>query len=75
MTLRDLRPGQMAEVVDVLSDNTDRLLKLSALGLVPGSFIRLQQRFPAYIVRVGETVLSLDDSVAVTILLDQVGDL
>lgn len=70
-SLRDLKPGQMAQVIEIASSNTGQLLKLSALGLAPGCFVRLQQRFPAYIVRVGETLLSLDGDIAEKILLNQ----
>lgn len=44
-------------------------MKLAALGLAPGSSVRLQQRFPTYVVWVGETLLSLERSVAETIRL------
>jgi DtxR family Mn-dependent transcriptional regulator len=64
MTLADLRPGQAAEVVAITSADGGRLMKLSALGLVPGSQVRLQQRRPAYVVWVGETQLSLDAAIA-----------
>lgn len=60
----DLRPGQSAEVVSIDSSDAGRLLRLSALGLTPGSVVRLQQRSPACIVWVGETQLSLDGEVA-----------
>jgi len=46
-----------------------RLERLSLLGLVPGSRIRLEQRWPAIIVRVGETELSLDEDVAHQIIV------
>jgi DtxR family Mn-dependent transcriptional regulator len=59
----------MAEVTEIASEDSSRLLRLSALGLVPGSQIRLQQRSPAYIVWVGETQLSLDRDVAREIIL------
>ena len=64
ISLDDLRPGQSAEVVRIASNDAGRLLRLSALGLTPGSVIRLQQRSPAWIVWVGETQLSLDGDVA-----------
>lgn len=64
ISLDDLRPGQSAEVVRIASSDAGRLLKLSALGLTPGSVVRLQQRSPACIVWVGETQLSLDGDVA-----------
>ena len=39
-------------------------MKLSSLGLVPGSVVRLQQTRPAAVVKVGETTLALDVSIA-----------
>jgi DtxR family Mn-dependent transcriptional regulator len=69
ISLCDLLPGQTAEVVKIDTVDSNRLLKLSALGLVPGSLIRLQQRLPAYVIWVGETQLSLDQDVARAIQL------
>ncbi len=70
-TLQALKPGDIAQVTAINTQNADRLHKLSALGLVPGSLIKLQQRVPAYVVRVGETQLSLDDAVAGEILIQR----
>lgn len=70
-TLQALKPGDIAQVTAINTQNADRLHKLSALGLVPGSLIKLQQRVPAYVVRVGETQLSLDDVVAGEILIQR----
>lgn len=69
ITLCNLRPGQAAEVVAIDTNDDGRLMKLAALGLAPGSSVRLQQRFPTYIVWVGETLLSLEASVAENIRL------
>jgi len=69
MTLCDLRPGQTAEVVAIATEDDGRLMKLAALGLAPGSSVRLQQRFPTYVVWVGETLLSLEQTVAADIWL------
>jgi len=63
-SLSQLKPGQIAQVVSINTDNKARLVKLSGFGLVPGSFVKLQQRYPAYVIRIGETLLSLDDDVA-----------
>lgn len=67
MTLADLRPGQTARVVAIATEESGRMLKLAALGLVPGCTIRLQQRRPAYVIWVGETLLSLAREVAADI--------
>lgn len=69
VSLDQLHPGQSAEVVRILSGESGRLLKLSALGLAPGSRLCLQQCSPAYIVWVGETQVSLDGDVACEILV------
>lgn len=64
LLLSQLKPGQIAQVVEIKSENKKRLIKLAGFGLIPGSFIKLQQRYPAYVLRIGETTLSLDDDVA-----------
>lgn len=69
VTLRDLEPGQSAEVVEIASSDTGRLMKFSAFGIVPGSLVTLEQRYPACIVRIGETQLSLDGEVAQEIII------
>lgn len=67
VTLAGMRPGQTAEVVAVVSADQSRLMKLAALGLAPGAIIQLQQRRPAYVVRVGETLLSFAREIAADI--------
>ena len=73
LSLQSLKPGDIAQVTAIDTQNAARLHKLSALGLVPGSLIKLQQRQPAYVVRVGETQLSLDDDVAREIIVQPLG--
>jgi len=69
MTLDELQPGQIARVAEIRSEDGARLMKLASLGVFPGSLLRLQQRKPVYIVWVGETMLSLERSVARDIVL------
>jgi hypothetical protein len=38
------------------------------LGVVPGSIVTLAQRTPAFVLRVGETELTVDESIAHEIL-------
>ncbi|MDT8306426.1 MAG: FeoA family protein [Anaerolineae bacterium] len=69
VTLAELQPGQSAQIAEINSEDGGRLMKLAALGVVPGSLIRLQQRKPVFIVWVGETLLSLEQTVAQDIVL------
>ena len=62
-TVRDLDRGETAEVVS-LSGDASRNNTLTVFGLAPGSEIRLIQRQPAYVIRIGETELALDGEIA-----------
>ena len=63
-SVTDLQPGQQAEVVEIASQDRNRLARLSAYGLMPGCQISLRQRSPAYVVTVDETEVALDSRVA-----------
>ena len=67
--LHRLEPGRRAQVVELRSTSPARLDRLGALGLVPGSWVVVQQHAPALVLRVGETELSVDRSVAEEILV------
>lgn len=67
--LAALRPGERAEVVSLNMGSSQRLQRLSTLGLVPGVELVLRQTWPTFIVRLGETELALDSSLANAILV------
>jgi Fe2+ transport system protein FeoA len=48
------------------------MTRLSNLGVVPGATVRLQQRKPAAVLRIGETTLALDLEAAGEIFVDPV---
>lgn len=64
LTVKDLRPGELGEVLALDGENPSRLNNLSVFGLVPGSEVHLLQRYPSFVLRIGETVLALDSVVA-----------
>ena len=64
LTLDRLRPGQCATVINVGCQATARRNSLGVFGVAPGAEITLLQRYPACVVRVGETELGLDESIA-----------
>ena len=67
--LSDLAPGQSGQVMTIATQQAARLDRLSALGVVPGSQVTVRQRTPAFILRVGETELCVDESIAREILM------
>jgi Fe2+ transport system protein FeoA len=64
-----LRPGQGGHVADVGAES-ETMHHLSQYGLLPGTPISLARKHPVPIVRVGQTDLALDRSVAARIFVD-----
>jgi len=64
VSLADLPCGLDARVLYISTQRHERLDRLAAMGILPGSIIRLHQRVPSYVVQVGQTTLAIDDTVA-----------
>ncbi|MBK8231656.1 MAG: ferrous iron transport protein A [Candidatus Eisenbacteria bacterium] len=66
--LTKLDAGQVGEVLELRQSggSAERLL---AYGVAPGTHIRVHQRWPAYVIQVGETDLALDHDIAAGILV------
>jgi Fe2+ transport system protein FeoA len=72
MSLTALEVGQTGEVVSLNSRQGNRRNALAVFGLVPGSWFTLQQKSPAYVIRIGETELALEPAIAREILVKRV---
>ena len=59
-----LHIGETARVAYFSTREHSRLLKLSALGISPGTSIKLIQKWPAYVVQCEETEVALEPEVA-----------
>ncbi|HTY64750.1 MAG TPA: metal-dependent transcriptional regulator [Acidobacteriota bacterium] len=66
-----LRVGESARVAYFCTKEHSRLLKLSALGISPGTALRLIQKWPAYVVQCEETEIALEPDVAKNIYVWQ----
>jgi Fe2+ transport system protein FeoA len=69
LTVKDLRPGEAAQILSLSGESPSRRNNLAVFGLVPGSEVRLLQRYPSFVLRIGETVLALDGEVAGDIVI------
>jgi len=56
--------GVRGRIVFIAPRFHDRMDRLAALGVIPGSEIRLHQRSPAFVIEVGETTIALDPEIA-----------
>lgn len=50
-------------IVFIPPKNKARLNRLAVLGILPGSNIRIHQKKPTYVIRIGETDVALDEEV------------
>ena len=64
--------GERGRIVFIAPKFHDRMDRLAALGVVPGSEIRLHQRAPAYVIEVGETTIALDPEIAGEVFVKRV---
>lgn len=72
-TLRNLAPGERAEVAAVVNESAGRNT-LATFGLIPGAAVTVVQHLPSCVVRVGETEIALDPEIAEQILLRPAGE-
>jgi len=70
--LSDLKLGEAGRVVFITPKSRFRLDRLSALGLIPGSVVRLAQRRPSFVLELGETTLALDEQIVREIYVKKV---
>ncbi len=56
--------GATGRIVFIAPKFHDRMDRLAALGVTPGSTLRLHQRSPSFVIEVGETTIALDPEIA-----------
>lgn len=74
MPMKDLEPGSRAVITFIVPKDHSRMDRLSTLGIVPGTEIRLHQKKPAFVIRAGETELALDMDIAAEIYVKILGN-
>ncbi|NER00671.1 MAG: ferrous iron transport protein A [Cyanothece sp. SIO2G6] len=67
--LSSVQPGTSGVITALATDDPAMINRLLALGISPGNRIYLEQRFPAYIIRMGQSRASLDQAIANTIYI------
>jgi len=60
--------GTTAKVVFMTTPAMD---KLTAIGLVPGETVKLQQKRPSYVISIGETTIAINEEIAKGIYVKQ----
>ena len=70
--LEELGLGEEGRIVFIAPKSHQRLDRLSTLGIVPGSILRMHQKNPSYVLQIGETTLALDRDIVRNIYIKKV---
>ncbi len=70
--LEELGLGEEGRIVFIAPKSHQRLDRLSTLGIVPGSVLRMHQKNPSYVLQIGETTLALDRDIVKNIYVKKV---
>ena len=62
--LTEFRSGQEGEIAYIQTEDSKKMQKLMAMGVLPGNRIMLVQSFPSYIFRVGFSEFAIDTALA-----------
>ena len=70
--LSDLKPGEKAKIVFITPGSHSRLDRLAAMGVVPGSIVKVHQKRPSYVLQLGETMIAVDKEIIKEIFVKKV---
>jgi DtxR family Mn-dependent transcriptional regulator len=70
--LNELQPGEEGRIVFIAPKHHTRLDRLSTMGIIPGSIIRLRQKRPSYVLEIGETTLAIDGEIVKEIYVKKI---
>ncbi|MGA2463260.1 MAG: metal-dependent transcriptional regulator [Thermodesulfobacteriota bacterium] len=70
--LEEIGLGEEGRIVFIAPKSHQRLDRLSNLGIVPGSIIRMHQKNPSHVLQIGETFLALDRDIVKDIYVKKV---
>jgi len=70
--LEELGLGEEGRIVFIAPKSHQRLDRLSTLGIVPGSILRMHQKNPSYVLQIGETTLALDREIVKNIYVKRI---
>jgi DtxR family Mn-dependent transcriptional regulator len=70
--LPDFEVGQEGKIVFIRPSDASRIGRLSSIGIIPGTIIRLLQRKPSIVLQMDETTIAIDPELAKEIFIRKV---
>ena len=62
--LCDMKSGETGKVVYIATNFHNRLDRISGIGILPGTKIKVHQNLPTFVIQVGESQIALDNAIA-----------
>lgn len=62
--LSDLEPGDKGDIAYLQAKESASMQKLMSIGIIPGLRLRLMQKFPSFVIRVGLSQFAIDRELA-----------
>ena len=75
VSVAELRPGDRGKIAYIRASDHERLHRLTAFGISPGTTVEVHQKFPAVVLRFENTELALDSDIADDIFVWPMGPL
>ncbi len=69
--LKDFEVGSRGRIVFIRPSDSTRLERLSSMGIIAGSVIKLKQKRPSYVLEIDETTLAVDSLIAEEIYIKE----
>lgn len=72
--LMELEVGKRCKIVFMQQSDAGRISRLSSIGIIPGSIIKLIQKKPSVVLQIDETTIAVDPELARDIFVKRVAD-
>ncbi|MCR4431248.1 MAG: ferrous iron transport protein A [Tepidanaerobacteraceae bacterium] len=69
ISLVELEVGEKAIIAGIEAKDKKKMSKLLALGVLPGMKVKLLQKFPSFVFKVGNTKIAADESISRNIMV------
>ncbi|MSR06541.1 MAG: ferrous iron transport protein A [Gemmatimonadetes bacterium] len=73
VSLTRLAEGARGWVTELCGPYDSPMTHLVAVGVLPGAEVELVQRYPAFVLRIGNTEFAIDDALAARVRVRQTG--
>jgi DtxR family transcriptional regulator, Mn-dependent transcriptional regulator len=64
LSLSEMKKGQKGKIAYIQTNDKPMLRKIMAMGALPGSHVKLIERFPSYVFQIGESQFAVDKNAA-----------